>query len=168
MKKLLTFVIIITLLFINKSESVLGLDIYNLDPSIGNTTRGVDINPDYVFALHTTNRFLHAWLIRDYKDGMNYISDDLKKSVSEEELITFFSGTSDPHHMAYEVVGWRYVNEETIKFHVWLYEVVTSESSKSINHPEPFYVEVVRINKDKWLVNTLPMRENYYNGADNV
>lgn len=168
MSRLLTSLTLSVLLIFCTSEAVLASNSSCLIPAIKNTTTGFDISPDYVFALHTTDRFLHAWLMRDFKDGVNYISDELKQNVPEEQLITFFSGSSNPNHMAYEVVGWRFVDENTMKFHVWLYEYISNESSNFINQPEPFYIEVVKVDKDKWMVNTLPMHENYYNGADNI
>jgi hypothetical protein len=166
MKMLIKSLILTGALFLYTGEAVMASSLNYVIPTIKNTTN--DISPDYVFALNAADRFLHAWLMRDYKEGINYISDELKQSVSEEELITFFGDISNPDHMAYEVVGWRLIDENTIKFHIWLYEYVANESSNFINQPEPFYIEVVRIDNDKWRVNTLPMRENYYHGADNI
>jgi hypothetical protein len=129
---------------------------------------GRDIDGNYVFALNTVDRFLHAWLMRDYKKGVKYISGALKKSVSKEELKLFFSGRSNPRHAAYEVVGWKYINDDTIRFNVWLYEYIAGESFNPIKHPEPFYIEVIRVEDEKWFINTLPNREEEYNGADNI
>jgi hypothetical protein len=164
-KSVMYFIICVFLLFGKMPVSAVAI---KQSLSIQDSVFVMDISPDYVFALNAADRFLHAWLMGDYKDGMQFTSDDLKKNVSQEDLNIFFSGKSTPNHLAYEVVGWSYVDENTIKFHIWLYEYITAPSINPIDQPEPFYIEVVRGEKDSWFVNTLPMRENYYKGADNI
>lgn len=131
-------------------------------------TEGRDIDGNYVFALNAVDRFLHAWLMRDYKQGVKCITKKLKERVSKQELKRFFTGTSNPYHVAYEVVGWKYINDDEIRFNVWLYEYIEGESFSPIRHPEPFYIEAVRVGDEKWLIDTLPEHEEDYNDADNI
>src|SRR5882724_1276859 len=52
-------------------------------------------DPDYVFALATANRFLHAWQTGDLETGMVLLSDHLRHWQDPEKLEQFFSGDAD-------------------------------------------------------------------------
>jgi hypothetical protein len=166
MRRALVLFVVLSMLIFEKNIYAFG---YNDDTQISfEHMEGRDIDGNYVFALNAVDRFLHAWLVRDYKQGVKYITKELKERASKEELKIFFKGTSNPYHVAYEVVGWKYINDETIRFNVWLYEYIEGESFNPIRHPEPFNIEAVRVEDEKWLINTLPEREEDYNDADNI
>src|SRR5713226_5444986 len=52
-------------------------------------------DPDYVFALATANRFLHAWQTGDLETGMVLLSDRVRHSQDPEKFEQFFSGDPD-------------------------------------------------------------------------
>jgi len=52
-------------------------------------------DPDYVAALATANRFLHAWQTGDLGDGMVLVSDGIRHSQNAAELEQFFSVATD-------------------------------------------------------------------------
>lgn len=47
-------------------------------------------DPDYVAALATANRFLHAWQTGDLAEGMVLVSDGVRRSHTPEKLEQFF------------------------------------------------------------------------------
>lgn len=113
------------------------------------------IDHNYLLALNTLDNFLHAWITRDFIEGPKYITAGLKNS-EQGNLKSFFSGISNPHHQAYEVIGSNYINNNTIRFKVWLYEHVTGQTFEPVKHPQPYYIDVVKIDAELWLVNTMP------------
>ncbi len=52
-------------------------------------------DPNYVFALATTNRFLHAWQTDDLETGMVLLSDRVRHSQDPEKFEQFFAGSTD-------------------------------------------------------------------------
>lgn len=52
-------------------------------------------DPDYVVALATANRFLHAWQTGDLGDGMVLVSDGIRHSQNAAELEQFFGAATD-------------------------------------------------------------------------
>lgn len=52
-------------------------------------------SPDYVFALATANRFLHAWQADDLETGMVLLSDRVRHSHDPEKFEQFFAGSTD-------------------------------------------------------------------------
>lgn len=52
-------------------------------------------DPDYVVALATANRFLHAWQTGDLADGMALVSDGIRHSQNAADLEQFFSAATD-------------------------------------------------------------------------
>lgn len=84
------------------------------------------------------------------------LTEKVKSSVPQADLRMFFSGLSNPHHQGFEVIGNEYVDENTIRFHVWLYEYYTGETPPPAERPEPYSIEVIKVNEDIWSVNNLP------------
>lgn len=67
-----------------------------------------------------------------------------------------FSGLSNPHHQAFEVVGAKRIDSGTIRFYVWLYEYYTNTSPTPINRSKPYVMDIVKVSEDQWLVGNLP------------
>ena len=127
----------------------------NKKKNINDNVETLMIDHNYLFALNTLDNFLHAWVTRDFIEGPKYITEGLKNS-EKGNLKSFFCGISNPHHQAYEVIGSNYINSDTIRFKVWLYEHVTGQTFEPVRHPQPYYIDVVKINTELWLVNTMP------------
>jgi hypothetical protein len=119
----------------------------------------LSVDEDYLYALRTADGFLHAWALRNFEEGVNFLSENLRESVTPEWIKSYFSEESNPHHMAYEICGAKYVNKNTIRFNVWLYEYEKGQIFDAISRPKPQYIDVIRIGKELWLVNNFP--ENY-------
>src|SRR5882672_7789254 len=51
-------------------------------------------NPDYMVALATANRFLHAWQTDDLETGTLLLSDRVRHSQDPEKFEQFFAGSS--------------------------------------------------------------------------
>ncbi|HAN09312.1 MAG TPA: hypothetical protein DCP90_01720 [Clostridiales bacterium] len=153
---LLTVIIIITVFFAigytregDKKQSAL---LNNNKP----ITKDVLIDKGYLLALNSVDQFLGAWLMRDEKKGLEFITKRLKDSLTANESFAFFVGTSNPHHQGFEVTGSERVDESTIRFNVWLYEDITGESPTPKKRGKPMYVDVVKFNEYQWLVDSLP------------
>ncbi|WP_103107959.1 hypothetical protein [Brevibacillus reuszeri] len=116
----------------------------------------VQVDKNYLLALRTANNFLIAWLNRDAAKGSELLTDNAKKSVSPEDLTMFFSGLSNPHHQGFEIIGHENAGENTVTFHVWLYEYYSGETPEPEKRPEPYTIEVSKVDENTWLVNNLP------------
>ncbi|MFY9562021.1 MAG: hypothetical protein WAQ52_17445 [Terriglobales bacterium] len=105
------------------------------------------LDPGYVFALATANRFLHAWQTGDLETGMVLLSDRVRHSQNPEKFEQFFSGSSD---RAFEIArGQR--NRGRYRFGVVL---VTSEGARIRRR----FSEIIVVNtgKNDWAVDKLP------------
>lgn len=116
------------------------------------------VDKNYLLALNTADSFLVAWLNRDYKNGVQLLTERAKSSARQEDLMMLFTGISNPHHQAFEVVGKEYIDENTISFQVWLYEYYTGEMPPPSEKPAPYSFNVIKVDGDTWLVDTLPER----------
>lgn len=119
-------------------------------------TKQVQVDKNYLLALHTANNFLIAWLNRDAAKGSELLTNNAKKSVSPEDLTMFFSGLSNPHHQGFEIIGHENTGENTVTFHVWLYEYYSGDTPEPEKRPEPYTIEVSKVDENTWLVNNLP------------
>ena len=124
--------------------------------STAQQTKQVQVDKNYLLALHTANSFLIAWLNRDAAKGSEFLTDNAKKSVSPEDLTMFFSGLSNPHHQGFEIIGHENAGENTVTFHVWLYEYYYGDTPDPEKRPEPYTIEVSKVDESTWLVNNLP------------
>jgi len=111
------------------------------------STAPTPTDPDYVFALATANRFLHAWQTGDLESGMVLLSDRVRHSQDPEKFEQFFSGNSD---RAFELArgqgsGGRY------RFSV----VIVTIAGRRIRSR---YSDIVVVNtgKNDWVVDKLP------------
>jgi hypothetical protein len=126
------------------------------DNTAAQPDKAVTVDKNYLLAINTVNHFLIAWLARDYEKGAELLTEKVKSSVPQADLRMFFSGLSNPHHQGFEVIGNEQVDENTIRFHVWLYEYYTGETPPPTKRPEPSSIDVIKVNEDTWLVNNLP------------
>ena len=62
--------------------------------------KAATVDNDYVPALATADRFLHAWQTQDQEDGLMMLTDAAKRHWSEERLLEFFS---PGEHVAYQI-----------------------------------------------------------------
>ena len=68
------------------------------DKSSTEQIKEIKVDKNYLLALRTTDNFLLAWLNRDYKKGVELLSEKVKNSDNQEDLFMFFTGLSNPHH----------------------------------------------------------------------
>jgi len=124
-------------------------------------------DPDYVVALATANRFLHAWQTGDLADGMVLVSDGIRHSQNAAELERFFLAATD---RAFEIGAGR-GNRGRYSFPVVLVSVKEAggsggpPSSKS-GSSQPLFrrtlsrraSEIILVNagKNDWVVDKLP------------
>lgn len=118
--------------------------------------RDIKVDKGYLIALDTIDSFLESWRLRNPEQGISLLTDNARNSVSSDQLIMFFTGLSNPHHQGYEVTGADRINDNTVRFYVWIYEYYTGESPEPMGRPNPYYVDVVNAGGDKWLVNNFP------------
>lgn len=114
------------------------------------------VDRGYLHALETADEFLNAWRLRDWKSGPDFLTDRLKQQLTDQEIRGFFSGISNPHHHAFEIVGAGRPDEKTVRFHVWLYLYYTGTTPEPMRRPSPLVLEVVRVGPDRWLIDKLP------------
>lgn len=118
----------------------------------------IKVDRNYLLALNTADKILVAWLNRDYKTGTELLTEKFKSSIKQEDLNMLFTGLSNPHHQGFEIVGKEYVDENTIRFQVWLYEYYTGETPTPTERPTSYSLDVVKVNENTWLVNNLPQK----------
>ncbi|MFZ1917382.1 MAG: hypothetical protein WAU58_07410 [Terriglobales bacterium] len=124
-------------------------------------------DPDYVVALATANRFLHAWQTGDLNDGMVLVSDGIRHSQNAPELEQFFSAATD---RAFEIGAGRGTRGR-YSFPVVLVSVKegtgpsAAPSSKSASSPtlprrslsrRTSEIILVNAGKNDWVVDKLP------------
>ncbi len=106
---------------------------------------------DYVSALATANRFLYAWQTHDEETGMLLLTNDAKKSSSEEKVAEFFTSTP---LASYQLARGKKLKPGTYVFPLALY--ICSGPSQDQCHPRYSQVNVVKTGKDDWGIGTLP------------
>ena len=96
------------------------------------------ITREYLFALQAVNEFAAAWAHRDWEAGLKWVDDDWKADKELEEQQAFFVGTSNPHHMTYELVGKRRVDDRTYLFTLRLYEYYWGQPDSILGFPADY------------------------------
>ncbi|BAY07812.1 hypothetical protein [Calothrix sp. NIES-2098] len=123
------------------------------------------VNPDYVRALFTADKFLYAWKTRNVQEGIPLVSPALKKKMSEDELTIYISGTSSPSHAAFEINSGKKLSNNRYAFDVKLYEYLYSATpeSQSWKCPQSSRIVLIKTGVDSpkfrvgnWLVDALP------------
>ena len=117
-----------------------------------NTTATVD--HDYVVALATADRFLHAWQTDDEEAGILLLTDHLKKQSSEDVVHDFFS-SSDYARTSYEIGHGRKIGSGRYEFPVALFQS-PSRTGHRQTHPQTSALIVVKAGKGDWAIDKLP------------
>lgn len=148
---------------------ILGLAVFPLTAAWGRAHKKPTSvsDPDYVVALATANRFLHAWQTGDLNDGMVLVSDGIRHSQNAPELEQFFSAATD---RAFEIGAGRGTRGR-YSFPVVLVSVKegtgpsAAPSSKSASSPtlprrsltrRTSEIILVNAGKNDWVVDKLP------------
>jgi hypothetical protein len=105
------------------------------------------LGPDYVAALATANRFLHAWQTDDLESGAVLLSDRLRHTQSPEKFEQLFAGGTG---RAFEISRGQ-GSRGRYRFAVVL--VTTSGARLRRRNSE---ITVVDTGKNDWLVDKLP------------
>ncbi|MBV7272064.1 WG repeat-containing protein [Clostridium sp. PL3] len=92
------------------------------------------------------------------------ISDNIKKQYKDKnDFEAAFAGTSNPHHESFEIEGCSCRSKDRIRFKVWLYYNYTGQDLSPYKRPRNNEcIELVKINKETWLVDKVFTLENYY------
>jgi len=126
---------------------LLSLPMWAAGPRKHHSTAPTPTYPDYVFALATANRFLHAWQMGDLETGMVLLSDRVRHAQDPEKLEQFFSGDAD---RAFEITRGQ-GNRGRYRFATVL---VTAERSRVRRRLSE--IIVVNTGKNDWVVDKLP------------
>jgi hypothetical protein len=108
---------------------------------------------DYLSALATANRFLHAWQSQDRETGLLMLSDNAKRGVPEDRLQSFLSPGPDA---AYEIGRGRKLQTGGYAFPVVLLGV--RGDGKTIRSHASELV-VILTGKDDWAIEKLPFNK---------
>jgi hypothetical protein len=103
--------------------------------------------PNYVAALATANRFLHAWQSNDLESGMVLLSDGVRRAHNADQLENFFSVGSD---RAFEIARGS-GHRGRYSFPVVL---LTQQGAKL--HRKDSTVILVNTGKNDWAIDKLP------------
>ncbi|MDZ8053493.1 MAG: hypothetical protein RMX68_022420 [Aulosira sp. ZfuVER01] len=129
------------------------------------TVVNTSVNPDYVRALFTADKFLYTWKTRNVSEGITLVSPALRKKMSDEQLKIYISGTSSPSHAAFEIHSGRKLSNNRYGFEVKLYEYLYSATPESQNWkcPQSSRIVLIKTGVDSpqfrvgnWLVDELP------------
>ena len=104
-------------------------------------------DPDYVSALATANRFLHAWQAGDLENGVVLLSDRIRHSENAGQLEAFFSNASD---RAYEI-GTGHKRGDRYRFPVVLLAPQAGHVARRSSQ-----IIVANTGKNDWVVDKLP------------
>jgi hypothetical protein len=93
------------------------------------------ITRGHLFALQAANEFATALEHRAPDNGSKWVTDEWKARQDPFELDSYFRGTSNPHHMTFELSGKRRVDERTYLFDLRLYEYFTGQPDYVLGFP---------------------------------
>ncbi len=105
---------------------------------------------EYVSALATANRFLHAWRSEDHEAGLLLVSDDAKSRTSEDRFEKFFEPGGNVQR-GFQVGQGAKVKAGRYSFPVKLYERNAGQS-----HVRTSQLLVVKSGGDEWVIDRLP------------
>ncbi|HKS77005.1 MAG TPA: hypothetical protein VJQ82_27600 [Terriglobales bacterium] len=111
------------------------------------------IDEEYVSALGTANRFLHAWQVQDHETGVLMLTDAAKQHMSEDALDAFFS-LGPGREEGFEIIRGKRLAPGRYEFPVVLWHTVSGKNGKP--HPSYSKIVVVRTGKDEWAIDKLP------------
>ena len=105
------------------------------------------VDPQYVLALATANRFLGAWRTGDLETGAVLLSDHVRHTQSAETLEQFFSAGSE---RAFEILP-----GSGRKGH-YRFSVVLVSRQVNTTRRVPGEIILVNTGKEDWVVDKLP------------
>jgi hypothetical protein len=109
---------------------------------------------DYVIALATADRFLHAWQTDDEEAGILMLTDQVKQQSSEDAVHYFFS-SSESARASYEIGHGRKLAHGRYEFPVALF-LTPSRSGPRRTHAQTSALIVVKAGKADWAIDKLP------------
>jgi len=112
------------------------------------------VDHDYVIALATADRFLHAWQTDDEESGILMLTDHLKKQSDEDAVHDFFS-SSESARTSYEIGHGRKLAPGRYEFPVALFHA-SSRNGQRWMRPQPSALVVVKAGKADWAIDKLP------------
>lgn len=93
------------------------------------------VTADYVKAMSVVDEFLSAWRNRAGDKGIPLLSPTLRRKYSNEYLLKYIAGLSNPHHEAFEVYNGRRLSAARYAFTVRLYDIYShSKRLKAVCH----------------------------------
>jgi hypothetical protein len=110
-------------------------------------------DPDYVNALATANRFLHAWQTQDHETGVILLTDSAKQHTSEDYIDVFFS-PGESVEEGFEITRGKKLTSGRYRFPVALWQSIAGKNRKP--HARFSEIIVVRSGKDEWAIDKLP------------
>lgn len=116
-------------------------------------TASTVVDPDYVSALATADRFLHAWQTQDHETGVLLLTDAAKQHTSEDHLDLFFS-PGESTEEGFEINHGKKLKDGRYVFPVVLWQSIPGKNRKA--HPHFSEIVVVRTGKDDWAIDRLP------------
>lgn len=93
------------------------------------------VTREYLFALQAANEFASAWARRDPENGLKWVTDEWKAGKDPLYLDAVFRGTSNPHHLTFELFGKRRVDERTYLFDLRLHDYYTAQPDSTFGFP---------------------------------
>ena len=108
------------------------------------------IDQNYVSALATAHRFLHAWQAHDQETALLLLTDAVKQHISEDQLGDLFEGSAPA---TYEITRGKKITDGRYAFPVTLFQ-----NSAGRRGPHPRYSQLIVLNtgKDDWAIDKLP------------
>jgi hypothetical protein len=119
--------------------------------SKGSTTSRVD--QDYVLALATADRLLHAWQTQDEEAGILMLTDRLKQRTSQDMVQNFFSSGAVTRE-SFEIGRGKKVGPKRYAFPVALFQKSAGHAHKWMR-PQNSGLVVVKAGDD-WAIDQLP------------
>lgn len=110
------------------------------------------VDEDYVVALATANRFLHAWQTQDQETGVLLLADSLKQHTSEDHLQALFSPAGSVQ--GYEINHGKRVSDGRYSFPVAVFAAASGNGKRS--RPRCSSIVVARSGKNDWTIDKLP------------
>ena len=102
---------------------------------------------EYILALATADRFLHAWQVGDFENGMILLSDRVRHSQDPDNVEQFFSGNSG---QAFEITRGQ-GSRGRYRFSIVLVTATGSHVRRRVSE-----IVVISTGKNDWVVDKLP------------
>ena len=111
---------------------------------------------NYLAALAAANEFCQAWRERDVDTAKALLSPRIRRTFSNQHIADALSGTSNPHHAAYEISDGERGPRGTIVFRLRLFYRYTGRAQDRIEAPAASIV-LYRDEGGNWLVDRFPL-----------